>query len=208
MVLDRINRIYKIMNIDELCYRIIGAAMTIAACGCWSPFVVGAPLMEPDETIYGVHIQPLVGFSKHQVVGVNVAARMEPNISGDRLPNASEVTGLAIGVVSHEVWGDIFGAQIGGIEASASGNVRGVQFCGWGNHVSTLHGVQVSLIGNSVNENEIDRYISPKHSPTNTSRCVQVGLINICGDHWFPLINFNYRNSSYDKDKGLKFCPW
>ena len=29
MVLDRINRIYKIMNIDELCYKIIGAAMAV-----------------------------------------------------------------------------------------------------------------------------------------------------------------------------------
>lgn len=185
-----------------------GVAVSICVCGCRSPFVVGEPLMEPDETIYGVHIQPLVGFSKHQVVGVNVAARMEPNISGDRLPNASEVTGLAIAVVSHEVWGDIFGAQIGGLEASASGDVRGVQFCGWGNHASTLYGVQVSLAGNSTNEDEIDRCINPKHSSTNTSRCVQIGLINICGDHWFPLINFNFRDSPCDKDKGLKLRPW
>ena len=186
----------------------IGTAVSIGVCGCWSPFVVGEPLMEPDETIYGVHIQPLVGFGKRQVVGMNVAARMEPNISGDRLPNASEVTGLAIGMVSHEVVGDIFGAQIGGLEASASGDVRGVQFCGWGNHANSSYGLQVSLIGNSVNENEIDLCICPKHSPTNTSRCVQIGLINICGDHWFPLINFNFRDSSYDKNKGLKFRPW
>jgi hypothetical protein len=27
--LDRINRIYKIMNIDEICYKVIGAAMAV-----------------------------------------------------------------------------------------------------------------------------------------------------------------------------------
>ncbi len=29
MFLDRINRIYKIMSIDELCYKVIGAAMAV-----------------------------------------------------------------------------------------------------------------------------------------------------------------------------------
>ena len=46
---------------------------------------------------------------------------------------------------------------------------------------------------------------------TNTSRCVQVGLVNICGDHWFPLVNFNFRdceNGDIKKWFALKFCPW
>ena len=80
-------------------------AAMVAAAGCWSPLVVGEPLMDNDETIYGVHVQPLVGFSDHKVVGVNVAARMEPDISGDRKPNASEIVGLAVGAVFHEVRG-------------------------------------------------------------------------------------------------------
>lgn len=59
------------------------AAMALCLAGCWSPLVVGEPMMDHDETIYGVHVQPLVGFSDHKVVGLNVAARMEPDISGN-----------------------------------------------------------------------------------------------------------------------------
>lgn len=198
---------------------VVVALGMVGVCGCWSPLVVGERRMEKDETIYGFHIQPLVGFSKHKVVGVNVAARLEPDISGDRLPNASGVVGLAVGAVNHEVWGDVCGVQIGGIAAEArrgavnglqvggigaeASVVRGVQIAGGGNEAKRCHGVQLSLLGNVAWE--------AGNCATNTSRCVQVGLVNICGDHWFPLVNFNFRdceNGDIKKWFALKFCPW
>ena len=182
---------------------VAGAAM-ICLAGCWSPLVVGEPMMDDDETIYGVHVQPLVGFSDHRVVGVNVAARMEPDISGDRKPNASEIVGLAVGAVFHEVRGDVCGVQIGGLGATAK-CVDGIQIAG-NNEARTVNGIQIGLLGNDVCAN----------SRTNTSRCVQIGLVNVCGDHWFPLINFNFRDSRWcgnDEEVkcypwGLKFRPW
>ena len=123
-------------------------AVVVGVCGCWSPLVVGEPLMDKDETIYGVHIQPLVGFSKHKVVGVNVAARLEPDISGDRKPNASEIVGLAVGAVRHEVWGDVCGVQIGGYSADASRHVvNGVQIGGFGTIAGEANGVQIAAVG-------------------------------------------------------------
>lgn len=160
----------------------------------------GEPMMDDDETIYGVHVQPLVGFSDHKVVGVNVAARMEPDISGDRKPNASEIVGLAVGAVFHEVRGDVCGVQMATAKC-----VDGIQISGI-NEARTVNGIQIGLIGNDGCAN----------SRTNTSRCVQIGLVNVCGDHWFPLINFNFRDSRWcgnDEEVkcypwGLKFRPW
>ena len=59
-------------------------AVVVGVCGCWSPLVVGEPLMDKDETIYGVHIQPLIGFSKHKVVGVNVASALHVHLVQQR----------------------------------------------------------------------------------------------------------------------------
>ena len=125
---------------------VAGAAMAVALAGCWSPLVVGEPLMDNDESIYGVHVQPLVGFSNHKVDGVNVAARMEPDISGDRKPNASEIVGLGAGAVFHEVCGDVFGVQIGGLGAAAK-CVDGIQIAAI-NEACTVNGIQIGLLGN------------------------------------------------------------
>ena len=167
-------------------------------------------------------LQPLIGFSKHKVVGVNVAARLEPDISGGRKPNASEIVGLAVGAVHHEVWGDVCGVQIGGYSADASrhvvngvqiggfgtiaGEANGVQIAAVGTEAKSCNGVQLSLLGNVSWESMV-----AGNCTTNTSRCVQVGLVNICGDHWFPLVNFNFRdceNGDIKKWFALKFCPW
>ena len=179
---------------------VVGAAMLCLA-GCWSPLVVGEPMMDNDETIYGVHVQPLVGFSDHKVVGLNVAARMEPDISGDRKPNASGIVGLGVGAVFHEVRGDVCGMQIGGLGAEAK-CVDGIQIA-WINEARTINGIQIGLGNDSCCRR------SCSHSVTNTSKCVQIGLVNVCGDHWFPLINFNFRDSRWcGKDEGVKYYPW
>ena len=192
------------MNLKLFARVVVEVAMAVVLSGCWSPLVVGEPLMDDDETIYGVHVQPLVGFSDHKVVGVNVAARMEPDISGDRKPNASEIVGLGVGAIFHEVRGDVCGVQIGGLGATAK-CVDGIQIAGI-NEARTVNGIQIGLLGNDGCAN----------SRTNTSRCVQIGLVNVCGDHWFPLINFNFRDSRWcgnDEEVkcypwGLKFRPW
>lgn len=202
-------------------------AVVVGVCGCWSPLVVGEPLMDKDETIYGVHIQPLIGFSKHKVVGVNVAARLEPDISGDRKPNASEIVGLAVGAVHHEVWGDVCGVQIGGYSADASRHVvNGVQIGGFGTIAGEANGVQIAAVGteakccNGVQLSLLGNVswgsMVAGNCTTNTSRCVQVGLVNVCGDHWFPLINFNFRDCENPDGKDgnsksvfdFKFRPW
>ena len=188
---------------------VAGAAMAMCLAGCWSPLVVGDTWANSTEwgidnsPIYGIYLQPLVGFAERKVVGVNVAARMEPDISGDRKPNASEIVGLGVGAVFHEVRGDVCGVQIGGLGAMAK-CVDGIQIAGI-NEASTVNGIQIGLLGNDGCAN----------SQTNTSRCVQIGLVNVCGDHWFPLINFNFRDSPCcGKDEvkhypwGLKFRPW
>ena len=191
------------MNTRMMFVRAVAGAAMLCLAGCWSPLVVGEPLMDNDETIYGVHVQPLVGFSDHKVVGLNVAARMEPDISSDRKPNASGIVGLGVGAVFHEVWGDVCGMQIGGLGAEAK-CVDGIQIA-WINEARTINGIQIGF-GNDGCAN----------SRTNTSRCVQIGLVNVCGDHWFPLINFNFRDSRWcgnDEEVkcypwGLKFRPW
>jgi len=179
---------------------IAGAAMVLCLAGCWSPLVVGEPMMDNDETIYGVHVQPLVGFSDHKVVGLNVAARMEPDISGDRKPNASGIVGLGVGAVFHEVRGDVCGMQIGGLGAEAK-CVDGIQIA-WINEARTINGIQIGL----GNDGCCRRSCS--HSVTNTSKCVQIGLVNVCGDHWFPLINFNFRDSPCCGTDEVKYYPW
>lgn len=101
-------------------------------CGCWSPVVVGEPMSDGDDPIYGIHLQPLIGFGLRKVVGLNVAARMEPDVSGDRKPNASAVTGLAVGVVHHEVRNDVNGVQVFAVcRSSESPTRRGLHAAGF-----------------------------------------------------------------------------
>ena len=188
------------MNTRMMFARVVAGAAMLCLAGCWSPLVVGEPMMDNDETIYGVHVQPLVGFSDHKVVGLNVAARMEPDISGDRKPNASGIVGLGVGAVFHEVRGDVCGVQIGGLGAEAK-CVDGIQIA-WINEARTINGIQIGF----GNDGCCRRSCS--HSVTNTSKCVQIGLVNVCGDHWFPLINFNFRNSPCCGTDEVKYYPW
>ena len=182
------------------------AAMAMCLAGCWSPLVVGDTWANSAEwgidnsPIYGIYLQPLVGFAERKVVGVNVAARMEPDISGDRKPNASGIVGLGVGAVFHEVRGDVCGMQIGGLGAEAK-CVDGIQIA-WINEARTINGIQIGLGNDSCCRR------SCSHSVTNTSKCVQIGLVNVCGDHWFPLINFNFRDSPCCGTDEVKYYPW
>lgn len=184
----------------KLFARAVAGAAMLCLAGCWSPLVVGEPMMDNEETIYGVHVQPLVGFSDHKVVGLNVAARMEPDISGDRKPNASGIVGLGVGAVFHEVRGDVCGMQIGGLGAEAK-CVDGIQIA-LINEARTINGIQIGLGNDSCCRRSFS------HSVTNTSKCVQIGLVNVCGDHWFPLINFNFRDSPCCGTDEVKYYPW
>ena len=207
------------------------ALVVVGVCGCWSPLVVGDTWSNSAEwgmdksPIYGIWLQPMIGFNDRNVVGVNVAARLEPDVSGDRKPNASEVVGLAVGAVHHEVWGDVWGVQVGCVSADArrhvvngvqiggigtvAREVNGVQIAAGCNEAKSCYGLQLSLLGNCSWDGMVAGTCT-----TNTSRCVQVGLVNVCGDHWFPLVNFNFRDcENYDSKNSkslfdFKFRPW
>ena len=42
------------MKLKLLRFHVTGAAMAVMLSGCWSPLIVGEPLMDNDKTIYGI----------------------------------------------------------------------------------------------------------------------------------------------------------
>ena len=172
------------MNTRMMFARAVAGAAMFCLVGCWSPLVAGKTWRQ-DSDVHGLYIQPFFGHA-NTVNGIS-AGICGRDIASPYL-TAKCVNGVALGFIS-EVGDQMTGLQIGGLMAGAE----------------TCRGVQLSLVNITYPRGAyaIGRYKDPDES-----RCVQIGLINVCGDHWFPLVNFNFRDCKYDKEKGLKFRPW
>ena len=170
---------------------IVAAVEMLMFGGCWSPVVMGKPY-DRESRVYGLHVHPLWG-SARNVVGIDASVI---GTGFDDRPSVEEMcSGLAIGLVSSGVEGEMRGLQIAGLTPAAT-NLKGVQIGLLSSYVEQCFGLQVGLFN-----------IAGAWGGGNKNRCVQLGLFNLCGDHWFPLFNVNFRDCE-SCDASMFLSPW
>jgi len=158
----------------------LALAVGLNMCGCWSPLVIGTPMNE-SATVYGVHLHPLFG-KADKAVGLDVSVLPADVSKGKDGPSVMDMKGVAVALVTSGV-DRMDGLQVG-LLGSAATVLRGVQIGGLFTWAEESNGLQLGLF------NIADGWGGGKDS-----RCVQIGLINVCGDHWFPLVNINFHDS-------------